>query len=315
MRLNRWLFPASIWLVTNRTELEQLFLLPSKRVNHLVGAWLARSLEKFGEGIELYGFIFLSNHFHLLLRDTKGQLSKFMWYFQTNLAKAINRALGRKTGRVFARRFDSEMVSDDETFLSCYAYVLGNAVKAGLVERAIDWPGLSSLGAVLSGESMRFVQFDRTAYHKATRRGQNVNDSEFMKEYEITCATPPMWSGMARDELASQIKGLVAGFEAKQIATRRAEGRGFLGVAGVLSQDPTDRPLEPERAPREYVLCRDPEQRRELKRAWRDVTSAYREKYGEMRITSRLGRRFHSEWPPWTCPPACMEPVGYAEAA
>lgn len=315
MRPVRWLIPNTVWLVTNRCELEQLLLLPIAGINDLIGAWLARALEKYGDGIDLYGFVFLGNHFHLLLRDTKGQLSKFMWYFQTNLAKAINRALGRKTGRVFARRFDAEMVGDEDAFLGCYAYVLGNAVKAGLVEQASEWPGLSSLEAALTGETMRFVQFDRTAHHNATRRGQKVNASKFMKEYEIQLAMPPMWAGKSEEQLGTLVAELVAGFETKQIAARRAEGRGFLGVAGVLSQRPTDRPLESVFTTREYVLCRDPEHREELKRAWRTVTGAYRERFGEMHKAARLGRRFHSEWPPWTCPPSCMEPVGYAEAA
>jgi REP element-mobilizing transposase RayT len=315
MRPIRWLVPNTVWLVTNRCELEQLLLLPVAGINDLIGAWLARALEKYGDGIDLYGFVFLGNHFHLLLRDTKGQLSKFMWYFQTNLAKAINRALGRKTGRVFARRFDAEMVSDEESFLGSYAYVLGNAVKAGLVEHASEWPGLSSLGATLADETMRFVQLDRTAYHNATRRGQQVEPSRFMKEYEIRLAPPPMWVDKSKVERAKLVTDLVAGFEARQVAARRAEGRGFLGVAGVLSQRPTDRALEPEFAVREYVLCRDHERRNELKLAWREVTGMYRERHGELRVAAQHGRRFHNEWPPWTCPPSCMEPIGYAAAA
>lgn len=315
MRPARWLVPDTVWLVTNRCELEQLLLLPLAGINDLIGSWLARALEKYGDGIDLYGFIFLGNHFHLLLRDTKGQLSKFMWYFQTNLAKAINRALGRKNGRVFARRFDAEMVGDDETFLRCYGYVLGNAVKSGLVERASWWPGLCSLAAALSGETMRFVQFDRTGYHNATRRGQKVDIAKFMKEYEIRLAVPPMWSEKSEEEVSAFVGALVEGYEAQQAAARRATGRGFLGVTGVLSQRPTDRPLEPEFARRQYVLCRDTERRRELKAAWRRVTGEYRERFGEMREAARTRRRFHAEWPPWTCPPSCMEPVGYSAAA
>lgn len=315
MRPVRWLLPGATWLVSNRCELEQLFLLPFQGINELIGGWLARALEKYGDGIDLYGFIFLGNHFHLLLRDTKGQLSKFMWYFQTNLAKAINRALGRKGGHVFARRYDAELIEGEEEFLARYAYVKGNAVKAGLVARSLDWPGLSSLGSALSGETLRFVLFDRTAYHNATRRGQKVDPARFMKTHEIRLSVPPMWSGLNPGARRYQLEELMASFEAVQVRTRRADGRGFLGVEGVLSQRPTDRPLESSFAPRVYVLCRDPERRAELKAAWRQVTGAYRERFDAHRKASQLGRRFISEWPPWTCPPSCMDPVGYAEAA
>ena len=88
--------PDCAWFVTNRCEQEQLLLLPKPQVNKLIGTWLAKSLAEHGDAIELYAFAFLSNHFHFLLRDPKGQLPKFMWYFQVNLAKSVNELLGRR---------------------------------------------------------------------------------------------------------------------------------------------------------------------------------------------------------------------------
>ena len=86
----------------------------------------------FGEGIEVYAFVFLSNHFHILVRDTKGTFAAFMWYFQGNVARAINRELERKGG-FWSREYDDVIVTGDEEFLDRYAYTVGNAVKAGLV--------------------------------------------------------------------------------------------------------------------------------------------------------------------------------------
>ncbi|MFO8071850.1 MAG: hypothetical protein R6V85_08245, partial [Polyangia bacterium] len=62
----RFWSPDNAYFVTNRCEQERLFLLPRPRVLQLIGAWLAKSLEEHGDGIELFAFIFLSNHFHLL---------------------------------------------------------------------------------------------------------------------------------------------------------------------------------------------------------------------------------------------------------
>ena len=315
MRPIRWLFPNAVWLVSNRCELEQFLLLPSARINALIGAWLGRAMEKFGDGIDLYGFIFLSNHFHLLLRDTKGQLAKFMWYFQTNLAKAINRELGRTSGRVFARRYDAELVDGDEEFLHLYAYVAGNAVKAGLVERALEWPGFSSLPAALSGNTMSFELLDRTAYHNATRSKKNVDKRKFIKTHSLNLATPPMWEGMTTREIRKQIVDLVSAFEYTHITARKSEGKTFPGPEFVLRQKPTDRPRDPAFAPRVYVLCRDKERRRELKSTWKTVTNSYRESHGKYQTASRLKRRVQVEWPEWTCPPCNSQPFGYARAA
>jgi hypothetical protein len=56
----------------------------------VVGAWLAYAAERFG--IELYAFVVLSNHVHLLLRAPQGNLADFMAYWQGNVAKGGQRA-------------------------------------------------------------------------------------------------------------------------------------------------------------------------------------------------------------------------------
>ena len=106
-----------IHFVTNRCFQERLFMLPSHTVNHIIGYWFARAYERYGARLEFYAFIFLSNHFHFLLRDTLGTLASFMGYFQGNVAKTINEYLGRK-GDFWAREYDDVLVDDesDEDF-------------------------------------------------------------------------------------------------------------------------------------------------------------------------------------------------------
>ena len=80
----------AIHFVTNRIEHQMFLLLPTKQVNELILYWLARARVEYGDGIDIFGFIFLSNHFHILLRDTSGNLASFMNYFQGNLGAAVN---------------------------------------------------------------------------------------------------------------------------------------------------------------------------------------------------------------------------------
>ncbi|MCP4603568.1 MAG: hypothetical protein GY847_24130, partial [Proteobacteria bacterium] len=87
--------PGDIHLVTNRCEEGRFFLLPTEEVYEIVEYWLARAMCKVGGGLQVYCFFFLSNHLHLLCRDTEGTLAKFMEYFLSNVARAINRKLGR----------------------------------------------------------------------------------------------------------------------------------------------------------------------------------------------------------------------------
>ena len=77
---------------------------------------------------------YLSNHFHLLCRDTKGTLAAFMCYFQSNVAKAINKVLGRK-GTFWSREYDDVLVPKEADFWDRYAYILGNASTAEILTR------------------------------------------------------------------------------------------------------------------------------------------------------------------------------------
>ena len=133
-----------VHFVTNRCEHEMFLLLPSKQSTEIIQCWFARALCLFGQGIEIYAFVFLGNHWHALLRDTNGTLAAFMWYFQGNVAKAINKELGRK-GRFWSREYDDVIVPGEAELLDRYAYTVSNAVKAGLVDTSDEWPGWSSL--------------------------------------------------------------------------------------------------------------------------------------------------------------------------
>jgi len=308
MRVHR---QHEIYFVTNRCEQERFFLLPRPRINRLIGAWLAKALREHGDGIELYAFIFLSNHLHLLLRDTKGQLAEFMWFFQLNLARAVNREL-RRHGHFFSREYDAVPVLTDADLEERYAYVVTNAVKAGLVARAADAPFLSSLDSALDDAPRRFRWLDRTRLHNRTRRGQPVDWRDFERRYELRLAVPPPWRGLSTRARRARIRGLVRGAERRYARERRAAGLGVLGRRRILAQSPLMRPRDPARRPRVKVFCKVRELRQEYLAGVRELTGRYREAYGAWLAAARAGRRTPVAWPPGCYPPSSLQPLPLA---
>lgn len=302
---------GDIFFVTNRCEEERFFLKPTPNVLALIGAWLAKALHEHGDGIELYAFIFLSNHLHLLLKDTKGQLAEFMWFFQLNLAKAVNRELGRR-GHFFSREYDAVPVLTDEDFEERYAYIVTNAVKAGLVARAADGPFFSSLPLALGEEPRVFAWLDRTGRHNRTRRGQRVSAGEFVRRYALRLAVPPQWRRMSRGRRRARVAALVKASEGRYGRERRAEGRGVLGRRGIMSQSPLARPRSPARRPRVRVFCKDASRKQAFLESLRELTGRYREAYGAWLSSTRTRRRAVVEWPPGCYPPSWLVPVGRA---
>jgi putative transposase len=302
----------AVHFVTNRCEQEQLLLLPKGRINDLVLEWLAKAYAFVGGEIDLYAFVFLSNHFHILVRDTHGQLARFMCYFEANLARAMNRELGRH-GKFWGREYDDVIVDGEDALLDRYAYVLCNAVKAGLVDRAEEWIGVSSLGSALRGEALLANALNRTRLHNATRRGQKVNRDDFVEALEVPVSVLPMWACLEQIEVAACVSELVASGEAEY--RERRGGKRALGVRAVLRQKPTDRPLDPSFRPRIRFFCKDPWRRKELLAGYGAFVGAYSEAYGAYVSAARCGRRPAVEWPSWSYPPSCWTPQGFSRAA
>lgn len=303
---------GQIFFVTNRCEEERFFLLPKRNIINLIGAWFGRALALYGDGIELYAFIFLSNHLHILCKDTKGQLSKVMWYFQLNIAKAVNRELGRQ-GHFFSREYHAAPVLTNEDFEEKYTYTIANAVKAGLVSRADEGPFLSSYKIAVENKSMEFVWFDRTKKHNMTRHGHKVDSSAFEKRYKIKLSTPPLWSGMSKARRTERIRELAKAAEHRYRQERKAEGKGFLGVKSIIAQSSFSRPKDPARSPRVRVFCKDKEKKIEYLTSLKAISGLYREaRDGFIKSANARRKKSTVEWPEGCYLPSTMHPVSLA---
>jgi len=268
----------AIHFVTNRCFQERLLLLPSRKVNQIIGYWFARAHNLYGQGLDIFAFIFLSNHFHILLRDTSGNLSRFMGYFQGNVARAINEHLGRK-GDFWAREYDDVLVDEnsDDDFLNRYMYVICNSVKSGLTNKASEWIGLNSLHAAQKGEALSFTGVNRTRKHHLTRRNRNIDPAKCTETFELKLAIPPMFAQLRQKDRARSILDLARNGEAefrKQRCYLPA-----MGIRALRKQKWTDRPRNSSFRPRIQVFASDPLRRKEMLKGYRDFVGIYRENY------------------------------------
>lgn len=302
----------AIHFVTNRCFQERLFMLPSKTLNEIIGYWFARAYDRYGQGLEIFAFIFLSNHFHLLVRDNSGNLARFMGYFQGNVAKAINEYLERK-GDFWAREYDDVLVDDqsDRDFIDRYVYVICSSVKAGLTDRAEDWAGWSSLQAALTGQNFSFTGVNRTKKHNLSRRNKNIDPSKYTETYEFELSIPPMYAHMSVDERAQQIQDLI---KVGESVFREKRGNvPALGIDAIEKQKWSDRPMNSSFGPRIKIFASDPCRREALLDSYRNFVGIYREIYGGFRNATKNGKRPSIQWPAWSFPPSTSIPV-YPEA-
>jgi putative transposase len=88
---------------------------------------------------ELYAFCLMTNHYHVVLEATREALSNGVQRLNGVYAHDFNDRHGR-WGHLFGGRFRSWAIESEEHLYAACKYVLQNPVRAGLCERAEDWP-------------------------------------------------------------------------------------------------------------------------------------------------------------------------------
>ncbi|MGO8691540.1 MAG: transposase [Thermoguttaceae bacterium] len=100
---------------------------------------LAEGLERYA--VELLTYCLMPNHWHLVTRPkTDDALGRWMrWVGVTHVRRYHEHYHSRGGGHVYQGRFKSFPVAEDDYFVALCRYVEGNALRAGLVERAEQW--------------------------------------------------------------------------------------------------------------------------------------------------------------------------------
>jgi hypothetical protein len=146
--------------------------------------------------VRVHAITLMSTHEHLVVTDVRGRLPDFL----RRLHRLVS--LGTKVLRKWeGPTWDHERSSvvrllTEQAILEKLAYVMANPVKAGLVHRAKDWPGLTVLAQELGRLADAPVRLQSRGHRggrgRRTRRAQrdfNPNDAGLSRR--IGSARPP----------------------------------------------------------------------------------------------------------------------------
>ncbi len=272
----RFVPPRSLVEVTTRTVQGRLLLRPGRDINEIILGILGRAIARYS--VEVCSFIFLSNHFHLLLLpDDAKQLALFMGYVNSNLAREAGRLYSWRD-RFWARRYRAIVVSDEESVQEeRMRYLLENGCKENLVRRPRDGPCASAVDSLGTGHPLRGVWFDRTKEYNARRRGERVSKYDHSEVLEFNLSPLPAWRNLPPKEIRRKIAAMVAEIEAECRQRIRDTGRLPLGARRILRLDPRSVPQRLTRSPAPRFHAKDPGVRRGLELAYYAFRVAYRQ--------------------------------------
>ena len=231
MRKLRRIEKNSSYLITKKCNDDLFFLVPHPQANLiLMFAMLAFALKY---GVEVHGFCFLSNHFHMVVTDRRARLPDFMREFLSNSSKAL-KLLWKEARSVWSSaRYSAVCLLDVNAAERKLAYTVLNPTRAKLVARPKDWPGLTS-AAWQFGDTM-------TAKRPAIYFSPETHPEEVsmkLVSVALTFDEPAAASERRIEELVRE--------ETQAIGRElKAKGETFAGVAAVLRTSRTKRSTHP----------------------------------------------------------------------
>ncbi|MEW5783802.1 MAG: transposase [Bacillota bacterium] len=87
---------------------------------------------------ELYGYCFMNNHIHILIKETTEPISLVVKRIISSYVYWYNWKYER-CGHLFQERFKSEAVENDRYFLTVLRYIHQNPVRAGIAKKVYDF--------------------------------------------------------------------------------------------------------------------------------------------------------------------------------
>ena len=259
--------------ITCRTIQRRFLLRPSPQLNALILGALARFQKR--HGMKICGFVYLSNHCHLLLRPRSvDQLAGFMRDVNSKIAREVARLYGWRE-KIWGRRYTDIVTSHEpEAQVDRLRYLLEQGCKEGLVASPRHWPGVSSTRAMLSGDCLEGLWINRTELYRAGERGESNPDASFTSTYRLELSPLPCWEDLAPHACQARVRAMVREIESSM------DGVEVLGRAAVCGINPRDRPGSTARrvpAPRFHAIA--PHVRRALEVGYRLVCLSYRQAF------------------------------------
>lgn len=229
MTMPRSVLPGMTVLVTRRTLRRTQLLRPDADVERLYLYCLAVLAER--HSISVHAVTLMPTHEHLIVTDREGRLPDFLRELHRLVALGIKVLRGWE-GAVWDHERPSVVwLRTPQAVIEKLAYVMANPVAAGLVRRAADWPGLSTLPPQLGRAELRAAR--PAGYFDPT-------NPRWAAECVLRLVMPHV-DDMSDDEVRDAVDSRLVSLEREASVVVRQKGWTVLGVVRCRKASPYGR--------------------------------------------------------------------------
>jgi len=151
-------------LLSRGNHQQDIFLLDQDRRSFLKA--IGEMSERYD--VDIFAYVLMNNHYHLLLRTNRANLSKSMQWLGTTYTTRFNLRHARY-GHLFQGRYKSIIIENGSYLLQLSYYIHRNPLRAGTIKRLIDY---------------RWSSYPAYAYNK--RHPEWLNTSLILSQFNAT---------------------------------------------------------------------------------------------------------------------------------
>jgi putative transposase len=133
---------------------------------------LKRTKDRYG--YLLHAYVFMDNHYHLLIETPHANIKQIMQNINTSYTVYVNRKHGRH-GHLFQGRYKSFIVDKESYLLELGRYIHLNPARAGIVQKVDDYKWSSYKEYVNGKRNIRIADTDDTLYLFSKIRSEAIN--------------------------------------------------------------------------------------------------------------------------------------------
>ena len=278
--------PGRYYLVTIRTNLAEIWMLPDEHIEATIGGIIARYQEEYK--IKIYAYAFLGNHYHIVCSTPHGGLDRFFENVNREIARRVNKYFGR-IAKFWARPYDAAVILNDEDLLEAVLYTITNPVRHGLVRYSKSWPSLGCYHHCIN-EDDRVFSF--THYSIKNSEGKYLQTLHTLQLERM-----PQFQKLSRDQYRATLYSYITERENEIANERFMASLGFLGAKTLREQKPGSLPRDISRLKSPICYSKDSEVKKYYRNERRQFVKVYT--LASIRLRAGLSTSF---------PPHCYKP-------
>lgn len=226
----REVLPGRSYLITRRCTQRLLLMRPDAETNNAFIYCLAVAAQRYQ--IDILFTVAMSNHHHTGIFDRHGNYPAFLEHFHKLFAKCQNALRGRWENFWSSEQTSVVRLLSGEDILNKLIYSVCNPVQAGLVNQALEWPGVSSLRPTLEKRSLIATRPEH--FFRA--------DGAMPEKVELIFSRPEEFQNYSEQQWVELIKQKVKTREKSLRQERQRKGQSVLGPVLVQKQKWSSRP-------------------------------------------------------------------------